>query len=242
VNPQVLNPQDKTEADDPNGALTLGFLENCKKAAQRINSDDQSSLGLHPIVYVYSENGRHKPASFYAITDLVLHFEKNKNFEDFICVREQFEKLLLENDYIIQQIVRYRRSAIASHELIKDFYLACIERLLNKKAISDVITEISQTKDFSFLTKPTVELPENPAKDFSRAVKSRAYIKTALEGAVTCGICGGYVHTNSVSIDHKTDKKHGGDASAENAQVTHPYCNSAKDKLLPVIAKFKSAT
>ncbi len=236
---RIVNPLDKIDADDPDGTLTLNFLDNCKKTAQRINSDDQSSLGLHPIVYVYSENGRHKPASLYAITDLILDFEKKKNFEDFICVREQFEKLLLENDYIIQQIVRFRRSAIASHELIKDFYLACIQKLLEKKEIPKAIAEISQTNEFSFLTKPTVESPSNPSKDFSRAVKSRAYIKSALEGAVKCGICGGYVHTNSVSIDHKTDKKFGGDASAENAQVTHPYCNSAKDKLLPLIAKFK---
>jgi hypothetical protein len=239
---RIVNPLDKIDANDPDGTLTLKFLDNCKKTAQRINSDDQSSLGLHPIVYVYSESGRHKPASLYAITDLILDFEKNKKFEDFICVREQFEKLLLENDYLIQQIVRNKRGALSGYEQVKEFYLLCIQKLLDKKLISQVIAEISQTKTFGLLAKPAVELPAGESKEFSRAVKSRAFIKTALEGAVKCKICGGYVHTSSVSIDHKQDKKLGGDASAENAQVTHPYCNSAKDKLLPLISKFRASS
>lgn len=233
---RIVNPLDKIDADDSDGSRTLNFLTNCKRAAQRINSDHSSSLGLHPVVYLYSESGRHKPASFYAITDLILDFEKTDKFVEFLRVRREFESLLLESDHIIQQIVRKYRSALSSYDSIKEFYLTCILKLGEQKEGQLVIDEITTMKDFSFLTKPTVELPSNEDRDFSRAVKSRTFIKMALLGAPKCAICGGFVHTSSVSIDHITDKKHGGDASSQNAQVTHPYCNSAKEKLAAAMA------
>jgi len=237
----IVNEMEKIDTNDADGTLTMKYLDNCKDMAQLINSNYEGSLGLHPIVYFYSENGRHKPASFYAVIDLIFEFKKKKKFPDFICVREQFEKLLLENDYIVQQIVRHKRSAIASYDVIKDFYTLCIDKLLEKKLIQDVISEISQTEKFKFLTKPTIELAAEDRQDFSRTVKSRAYIKAALPGVVKCGICGGYVHAKSVSHDHKIEKSAGGDATAENNQITHPYCNSAKAVLLPVIQKFRES-
>ena len=53
---RIVNPLDKIDADDINGNLTLKFINNCKGTAQRLNSDDIGSLGLHPIVYVYPES------------------------------------------------------------------------------------------------------------------------------------------------------------------------------------------
>jgi hypothetical protein len=222
---RIVNPSEKMD-EDADGSSTLKFLDNCRKTAQRINSDYASSLGLHPVIYFYAQNGRHKPASFYAITDLIIEFEKGKRFDEFIKIRGAFEDLLLETDYVIQQIVREYRSATASYPQIKEFYLACIQKLTEHKDASTVIDEISRTKDFGYLSKPVVKLPTNPDKDFSRDVKSRTFIKTALEGAPRCPICNGYIHTNSVSVDHKVRKQDGGDASSQNAQITHPYCNT----------------
>ena len=68
---------------------------------------------------------------------------------------------------------------------------------------------------------------EKPSKvDFSEATKSETFIKTALEGAPACPICGGYVHTKSISVDHIERKEDGGSGDPSNAQITHPYCNS----------------
>jgi len=60
--------------------------------------------------------------------------------------------------------------------------MVCIEKLGDKKTVAAVIDEVFHTKDFSFLTKPTIELPQNPDRDFSQDVKSRTFIKAALEG------------------------------------------------------------
>lgn len=64
-------------------------------------------------------------------------------------------------------------------------------------------------------------------KEFSQEKKSAAFIKDALSSGVQkCKICGGYLHRNSISIDHIIRKEDGGLGSLENAQLTHPYCNT----------------
>jgi hypothetical protein len=37
---------------------------------------------------------------------------------------------------------------------------------------------------------------------------------------------GGHGPSQSISIDHKDRKEDGGLSTPENAQVTHPYCNT----------------
>ena len=232
---RIINPLDPVDADDVDGTLTIRFLDNCRKSAQRINSNHPGSLGLHPVVYLYSDGGRHKPASFYALVALIADLEKRDKLPEFIAIRSKFETLLLENDYIIQQIVRHYRSALRSYEAIKSFYLECIRRLGEGKSIPIVIEEIRVEPEFNFITKLSIDEVESaPSEnyDFSSEVKSRTFIKVALLGAPKCAICRGYVHGSSVSIDHIIDKKAGGDKSGDNAQITHPYCNSAKDILV----------
>ncbi len=63
-------------------------------------------------------------------------------------------------------------------------------------------------------------------ESFNANRKSETYISTALKSVVRCGICGGVVHVNSTSVDHIVRKRDGGLGSAENGQITHPYCNT----------------
>lgn len=50
--------------DDVDGQKTITYLNKCLKVVRRLNSVHPSSLGLHPAIYFYSKDGRHKPASF----------------------------------------------------------------------------------------------------------------------------------------------------------------------------------
>ncbi len=210
---------------DDDGAETLKYLNNCKRIAQRINSNHPSSLGLHPIIYFYSAIGRHKIASFFAIAALILDFEQRNYFDRFTRVRKEFESLLPRYDYLIQQIVRKYRSATASFPHIKNFYFLCIEKLEEGKDIDSTINEIIKDSKFKYLTQLQYEA-EPQGQDFSRETKSAAFIREALASALRCGICNGYIHKNSISIDHITRKQDGGIGSLENAQLTHPYCNT----------------
>jgi hypothetical protein len=205
----------------------------CKKVALRMNSSHPGSLGLHPIVYFYSELGRHKPASFYAVTALILQFEKEDSFIPFTEIRADFETLLLSYDYLIQQIVRKYRAALPSYPRIRDFFMECIDKLYAHRSkgeesdglIARVIEEITREPKYEYLTHADHDVAAT-GKDFSTETKSAAFIREALGGAPHCGICGGYIHRNSIQIDHIVRRADGGLGTLDNAQLAHPFCNS----------------
>lgn len=61
---------------------------------------------------------------------------------------------------------------------------------------------------------------------FNSGNKSEVYIQEAYKKAPRCAICGGLLHTHSISIDHIQRKRDGGLGCVENGQLTHPYCNT----------------
>ncbi|MBN1368530.1 MAG: DUF262 domain-containing protein [Dehalococcoidales bacterium] len=209
---------------DVDGSVTIKYLIRGKRIAQRINSSHAGSLGLHPLVYFYAINGHHKIASFFAVTALVMYLEKNNSYNRFTTVREKFEKLLIQSDYLVQQIVRKFRSAQDSYLHVRDFYLACMENLLDNKSIDDAVSTVINSK-FNYL-KPSIPTVEPEIKDFSKETKSEAFIREALKNGIRCKICGGYLHTNAISVDHIIRKEDGGSDLVENAQLAHPYCNT----------------
>jgi len=212
--------------EDADGNETIKYLDNCLKICRKINSNHPSSLGLHPIIYFYSKDGRHKPASFYGIIGLLIKFDKKPNLRNnFIDIREKFEETLLKYDYLVQQIGRKYRQADKAVIHIKNFYLKIIELLIQNKEIETAIDEIIKNEKFNYLTKDPSEYNEY-STDFSRGTKSKTFIKEAIENALKCKICGGYIHKNSISIDHIYRKEDGGTGTPDNAQLTHPYCNT----------------
>ena len=58
--------------------------------------------------------------------------------------------------------------------------------------------------------------------------KSKLFINIALNSAIKCSVCGGYLDVDkSVSYDHIKRVREGGAGAAENCQLTHPYCNQS---------------
>ncbi len=214
-----------TLKEDTDGSKTIEILQNTRKIAQRINSIHPSSLGLHPIVYFYSQEGRHKIASFFATVSFVMELGEKNKIDEFIRVRETFESILLEYDFLVQQINRKYRSAEKSYPNIKNYFFKIIE-LLNSGIQKDkVISEVITNQDFNFLTmyKNGFEIT---SKDFSPERKSAVYLKEAISKANRCKICNGYIHRNSLTIDHITRKEDGGLGTIDNGQIAHPYCNT----------------
>lgn len=108
--------------DDSTGEATIQFLKKVKKIAYKLNGNHPSSLGLHPVVYFYSKEGRHRTVSFLAIVDLVIELDKHNKMNDFIEVRQKFEEFLLNNDYLIQQIYLKYRSVQKSYKYLSTFF------------------------------------------------------------------------------------------------------------------------
>ena len=215
--------KDKLE-DDSTGEKTIEILRKMRKLVYKINSIHASSFGLHPVVYFYSKEGRHKVASFYAIAALIMDFDENMS-NKFIKIREKFEEILLVYDDLVQQINRKKRSALASYTSIKEYYLELINRLDDNKLIEAVIKEVMALGSFNYLmlneTKNNI-----PTSKFSSDTKSAVFIKDTLSTAPRCKICNGYIHKNSITIDHIVRKQDGGNSSVDNGQITHPYCNT----------------
>lgn len=211
--------------DDTDGSRTVEYLKNTKKIAYRINSIHESSLGLHPIVYFYSHEGRFKTSSFYSIIEFVLQLEKRNAFILFTKNREKFEKALYQYDYVVQQIFRKYRSAYSSAKHISNFYFKLLEFLNVGKDIDEAIKEIANDEGFKYLSF-SQDVEDFTSADFSRERKSAIYIKEVIESAPKCNICKGLIHVNSITFDHIQRKQDGGKGSVSNGQLAHPYCNS----------------
>ncbi len=217
----------KVMKDDDTGEVTLQILQNVKKVVYRLNSNHPSSLGLHPAIYFYSQEGRHKPASFFAVIDFVMELDKRKKINDFIDVRKEFERFILEYDYLIQQIYRKYRSTQKSYPYISKLFQKIVDAFKANKTIDESIREIVSSSEFSYLAlQNTPKQSDSVSKDFSTNQKSAVYMRDALQNVPTCKICNGLIHRNSISIDHAQRKQDGGLATLENGQLTHPYCNT----------------
>ena len=212
--------------EDINGDETIKYMKKTKKILQRINSIHPSSLGLHPVVYFYSLRGRHKIASYYAILDFVMYLEQQARLNDFIKIRSSMEEILLNYEFLVQQIVRKYRQSKNGYTHIKDYYVALMESLLQGKNVHETIDAIVKSKEFSYLTKAIQGEEEVKSKTYTKERKSLAFIVESVKNANRCAICNGLLHKNSITIDHKVRKSDGGLGSLENAQLAHPYCNS----------------
>ncbi|MEH2339032.1 HNH endonuclease signature motif containing protein [Nostoc sp.] len=213
--------------NDLTGEATIQILKNTRKLVYRLNSNHCSSLGLHPVIYFYSKDGRHRTVSLLAVVDFVIELDKRKKIDDFIQVREHFEECLIKYDYLIQQIYLKYKSVHKSYKDVSKIFQKIVTNLQTEKIIGNVINEIISSNDFQYLTIRTInkEIPSS-TQDFNTNKKNEIYIKDALKNAPKCKICNGLIHRNSISIDHIQRKEDGGLASVDNGQITHPYCNT----------------
>ncbi len=213
--------------EDEDGRETIKVLKDVRVAVQKINSNHAGSLGLHPAVYFYSREGRHKSASFLAITDfvngLVSAVDKNK----FTRVRGEFERFLIGYDYVIQQVNRKYRTAQASYPHISKLLRFVMNALYDGRSVEEALDLARQENDFSYLT---LNKPENSrgsaGEKFDANGKSAIFLRDALVSGNKCAICGGHLHMNSVSFDHRERRREGGGNAVDNGQSTHPYCNT----------------
>lgn len=215
---------------DKDGDKTIKYLENTRKIVNRISGNHPSSLGLHPIVYFYNFNGRYQPTSFLAIVEFIKDLERKKKFDKLIKNRSKFEGFLLKHKYFLNQITYKLGSGLRGYKRAKDYFDLLLDELDTEISEDEIINKLTSTKAFSFFKleiNPTYDIT---AKDFSSNTKSFTFIKEALQNPIKCKICGGLIHSNSISIDHITRKEDGGLGRGENAQLTHPYCNTTFKK------------
>ena len=126
----------------------------------------------------------------------------------------------------LQKWPKSSRSAQKSYKKISLFFKECIDLLSQGKSIDETILCLIDKREYSYLTLLSEKEKTTSVKDFSTIKKSAVFIREALQKTPKCKICDGLIHRNSISIDHIQRKEDGGVASIENAQLTHPYCNT----------------
>lgn len=224
----ICNSNNVIGEEDKYGQETIECLKNTRKVARLINSNHPSSIGLHPLVYFYAPNGAFRVSAFYAFATFLMELEKKNKKNFFVKHRKSFEQIYYANSSLVQNIVRKNRSALAGMKNVSDFLFQILNQLETGTNPEEVIDKIRKIQAFSYL--PDIQyswtLFEEIPKDFFNNQKSEVFIAQALSTAICCQICGGVLHKNAISIDHIERKQDGGMATVNNAQLTHPYCNT----------------
>lgn len=216
--------QEKEDRRDKDGSQTIRYLKRVKRIASRISGDSPSSLGLHPAVYFYGATGRYQPTAFLAVVRLIDDLDATNSFIRFTEARSRLEEFLLGHRYFINQIVTKHGSGRRGYGPVFNLY----KRVLNgieKHWSDDEIVASLKNSDFKYLTEMTQE--ERKAKaSFSTETRSTAFLRDAIEKALRCAICKARIHRKSISFDHISRRQDGGSSDVDNAQLTHPYCNT----------------
>lgn len=214
------------QQDDTDGSGTSNALELILELARRITGNDHGSLGLHPAVYFYGPSGQHQAPMFMGTALLFKRKLLNNDplfFSKFAARRAMLEKTLVDYKSTIATILQ---GYVSKHRVEK--YAQFLDNLIERTGNTKEITN-EEIVSLSGLTgKVFVGSSQSGSVDFSDTVKSETFIRKALESAVKCSICNGYLDpSKSVSYDHITRKREGGCGSAANCDLTHPYCNQS---------------
>jgi hypothetical protein len=210
---------------DQSGSETVKFLKSTRKIIYRISGNHPSSLGLHPAIYFYSANGRYQPTAFLAIVELIREFEAQNLYKTFTDHRQNFENFILRYKDFANQVATVRGSGTKGMRILQEIYQTILDNLVKGKDEDEILKKLLHDKRFPFL-----RLDETKVNDFRKGfdteVKSAAFLRDAIKGAARCKICQSLIHVNSISIDHIERRRDGGLGVLDNAQLTHPYCNS----------------
>ncbi len=215
-----------SQDDDEDGQRTIDYLKRCRRVMQMLLSNHASSMGLHPAVYFYSWTGKQQPILFLVMASLLVDLERRKQLPVFVKVRGQIESFLTRNRSLVNQVIRKFGTKESGAKHLRGFYDHVIERLASGLSSQEVVDELGKNPAYSYLQPGESPYDGVSPTRFSTQVKSGIVMRELLRTAARCPICGGLVPSQAVSIDHINRRADGGSSTPDNAQVTHPFCNS----------------
>lgn len=211
----------KYQEDDIDGKNTLYLLTIILKVVRRINDIHPSSLGLHPLVYIYSSDGRFRVSCFLAILKFIIELEKDNRFDEFTKHRNDFEHIILNSEQIITKIVRDSRIAVKSIEPLSEYFEDILLKLKKGQPTKKILSEAMSSFKVIDANKETSVSP-----NVSKNTKGAVFIRDAIQGIPKCSICNGLMHSHSIQFDHVVRKEDGGLGNFSNIKMAHPYCNT----------------
>ncbi len=212
--------------DDGDGSQTVLLLAKFEKIVQRMVGNGAASLGLHPLIYFYTSQGRHYDLLLQAMFSMVGDKLKNNDsawFKKFSQNRGVIEENLNRHKTILTLLI----SALGSVKRLQGAR-DVLEFIIDQANSGEKEINIDDLAEKIGLQSRLYSIRSKPGADFSDDVKTSVFLKNALASAMKCPICNGYLDpTKSASYDHIERKQDGGLGGEENCQLTHPYCNTS---------------
>ncbi|MGE0023635.1 MAG: HNH endonuclease family protein [Hyphomicrobium sp.] len=219
--------------DDNTGRDTVKYLMKVRRTLQLILSSQPPSLGLHPALYFYTAAGAFQQAALLNAIAWFLDLEKRGKLIQFLRVRGAFETLILDHPVLVKPAAHTLGSGARTRGTMITLFERTLE-ILTEKPDADKAWK-SLTREFSHLADDDRDDKAKakkgaPGKKLSRGAKSAAFLSN-LAAAPRCELCGGLMHRNGMSGDHKVERSKRGSSASENARMTHPICNSDREKM-----------
>jgi len=209
----------------PEEEPTVKTIKETERLVRRITGTHSSSLGLHPGVYFYATNFRHQPTTVLAVAKFITDLEQEDSFAEFADHRAKFEEFLINHKMYINQLTIKHGSMVKGYLHIRDYYHFVYDRLKQGKTEKQIEAELAADGRFQTLVKER-PVPSKRAKSFSQDAKNAKLLSDVLENAFVCTICNARIDKKAMQLDHVVDKSKGGTADIDNAEWTHPFCNS----------------
>jgi len=215
------------DPDDENGGATVDLLARVAKLLSRLSGNDSGSLGVHPVVYFYGLNGRYQPTAFLAGLRFFKELIDQDQLKKFTQVRKRFEEFLIRYKNFQNQTVRKFGSGPRGYRSLLALWRVIYEHMLQGATDDKILEALGASSSFDYLQPGESVEFASADRTFSKEAKVAVFIRTALEAAVRCPICNGLLDAKAMSYDHIDRVRDGGSSTSANAQLTHPYCNSA---------------
>jgi hypothetical protein len=183
------------------------------------------SLGLNPLVYVYSASGEYLSSSFFALLDISYEVTKGDKATAFRDSRAKFEDHIVLRKSHISNIVHTVGGRRKSDSAVERYLRRVLEIIQRGDDVDDVLKE---DDEYGYLYYAQKSHSSGVGKGFNRSVRNSVIVDDLLANRRPCKICGGALQSNSQHVDHIQKKKDGGPNTVDNGRVTHPICNSLR--------------
>lgn len=225
-------PEQQVPDENEDGSETVKYLNKTKKMLSNITGLLPCSLGLHSAIYFYSRQGRYQVTAFMATLLLIKEYEEKDKLIKFTMVRKNFEEFLWKHKGLVNQATTTWGSGAKGYVNLKKLFDFIIDNMIGGRNEEEILSSLDAHEEYNFFKAGVREFNPKKQKDFSTESKSEAFMREGVQATLRCNICQGFLHKNSIAIDHDFEKENGGIGNADNGRLTHPFCNSSKKKLI----------
>ena len=132
----------------------------------------------------------------------------------------QIEDILLKYKNLTNQVSNKYGSGLKSYKYLIDLYDLFMDNYDNIENLEKLIRTNYPYLNLEYKGDAIT------SSTFSSNAKSETFINQVLPTSQKCSICNGYIHVNSITIDHVVRKQDGGLGDPNNGALAHPYCNT----------------